>query len=228
MKRLFLILIALAAIMSMNAQIVKLWKDGQLVEKYNLIQADKVTFEEDPTIDRAMITGGEYVTWIQLWAGGPKFAEYNVGATSVSGYGGYYCWGNPHDQSSGWTGESGTEDIATALWGSKWRMLTIEEFEALLNTDNCTLESATVGGVNGFKFTGKGDYASNSVFLPAAGYCNSKFVGGQGGCAYYWSSTPNGSNEAYRLYFTGTPPRTSMLPQSRTNGFSVRAVLVEE
>ena len=34
MKRLFLILIALAATMSMNAQIVKLWKDGQLVEKY--------------------------------------------------------------------------------------------------------------------------------------------------------------------------------------------------
>lgn len=33
------------------------------------------------------------VEWKQLWAGGPYFADRNIGATSVTGYGDYFAWG---------------------------------------------------------------------------------------------------------------------------------------
>ena len=75
------------------------------------------------------------------------------------------------------------------------------------------------------KFTGKGDYASNSVFLPAAGYCYLGRVYVQGDYGYYWSSTPNGSNNAYDLYFVSGYQCVNGL--DRYDGSSVRAVLAE-
>ncbi len=52
----------------------------------------------EPTNGSVTTTGKAYATgpdcdvnWVQLWKNGPKFAEYNVGATSVTDYGGYYC-----------------------------------------------------------------------------------------------------------------------------------------
>ena len=167
--------------------------------------------------------GGIDVNWVQLWANGPKFAEYNVGAASASEYGGYYCWGNSHDQSSSWTGAYGDADIASTLWGSKWRMPTQAELKAL--HDNCDVVWTTVNGLSGRKFTGRGNYSSNSVFLPANGDLGAGNFYGQGYYGNYWSSTPDGGNNAYSLYFNSSSQRVGS--GSRYGGYSVRAVLAE-
>ena len=181
---------------------------------------------------KATIGGSEVdVNWVRLWAGGPKFAEYNVGVTDgkAESYGGYYCWGSSIDKDpsaaykEGTDALTGTDDTATNLWGNNWRMPTEGELEALLA--NCDVEWTAVNGVNGRKFTGKGDYASNSVFLPAAGACVYGYVYGQGGVGDYWSSTLDDSNDTYRLYFDSDGQ--SVLHGYRSGGSSVRAVLAE-
>ncbi len=179
--------------------------------------------------------GNINVKWVQLWENGPKFAEYNVGAASATGSGGFYCWGKSFDQDpseyykEGTEPLSGSDDTATKLWGSNWRMPTKAEFEALLA--NCAAEWTTINNVSGRKFTGKGDYASCSIFLPAAGYCDYYAHGsddfrGQNIMGRYWSSTPDGTSEAYDLFFYSG--YQSLLIENRTNGYTVRAVLAEE
>ena len=118
---------------------------------------------------------------------------------------------------------SGADDTATALWGNNWRMPTKAELQELLSY--CDVQWTNVGGVNGRKFTGRGDYASNSVFFPAAGYCCIGYAYGQGNVGYYWSSTPDGSGYAYDLYFY--PDFQYVLYDFSFYGFSVRAVLKE-
>ena len=99
-------------------------------------------------------------------------------------------------QSEGWITSSGVlapaHDAARAHWGSKWRMPTDNEFEALC--DKCTWTWTTRNGINGYVVKGKGDYSSSSIFLPAAGYgcygygTTSLYSAGSNGC--YWSSVP--------------------------------------
>ena len=79
-------------------------------------------------------------------------------------------------------------------------MPTDAEFAALIS--NCTTTWTTRNGVPGLLVTGKGTYASKSIFLPAAG---SGYVSGLyslGSYGYYWSSTPNldvGAENAWHL-----------------------------
>ena len=188
--------------------------------------------------ESAGITGNK-VNWVQLWEGGPKFAEYNIGATSATDYGGYYTWGGTYANGEGidWLDDhntdteilAGTYDTATALWGDKWRMPTQTELQGLI--DKCEVEWTTVGGVYGRKFTGKTEpYSSNSVFLPAAGCCYKNSDGDiehdSGSNGYYWSSTPNGSNGAYFLYFDSG--FQIVADNLRYVGSSVRAVLAKD
>ena len=186
----------------------------------------------DPiTIGKAKRTGNIDVTWVQLWENGPKFAEYNVGVTDgkAESYGGYYTWGGSKDKdpeeayNNGTDALTGDDDTATKLWGDNWRMPTAAELQALI--DNCTSEYTTVNDVNGRRFTGKGEYASNSVFLPAAGYYCYGNVKGRGTFGLYWSSEPDVSTHACILDFTSGYQCVS--DDYRDFGFSVRAVLAE-
>ncbi len=165
-----------------------------------------ITFDGQPTTGTAKRTGDFDVNWVQLWASGPKFAEYNVGAENnkAEDYGGDYTW-------------TVNDDTATNLWGSNWRMPTKAEFENLLS--NCNVAWTTVNGKSGRKFTGKGAYASNSVFLPAA------FEQGRYGA--YWSSTPTPDNSGYDLYFESDSQEIDF-KNAPFFGISVRAVLAEE
>lgn len=92
------------------------------------------------------------VNWFQLWDGGPKFAEYNLG-------------GSPTDK-----GKLYTQDSFPS-WGSAWRLPTIEEMWDGLRV-KCDRKNTTVNGVKGKLFTGRGMYSVNSVFLPIAGVRN--------------------------------------------------------
>ena len=201
------------------------------------------TFDATPVTTgkaKATIGGSEVdVNWVQLWADGPKFAEFNVGATSATEYGGYYAWGGSQDKvddhNTGSYPLSGDSDTATKLWGSNWRLPTQTELEGLLN--NCVAVWTTVNGVSGSKFTGKGDYSSCSVFLPAAGNCQPDGLRDQGDVGMYWSSTPNYADsknrKAYRLYFNSklnSDPSDQNLRVDdgpRYSGNSVRAVLAK-
>lgn len=185
------------------------------------------------TTGEAEITGGTKVKWVQLWENGPKWAEYNVGATSVGEYGGYYCWGMTKDKDEDgeyYDGEEniqGTEhDTAKNLWGDDWQMAKKEDFDALLA--NCNVQWTTNyngTGKAGRVYTGKTEgYTDNSVFFPAAGYCEygEVFIAGSGG--NYWSSTPDGSFSAYSLdFFESGGLRVD--GDGRDGGYSVRAVL---
>lgn len=194
-----------------------------------------MTFAPSTTgIARATIGGKNVkVTWIQLWPDGPKFAEYNVGVTDrkAESYGGYYAWGGCQDKiddyNTGTDALEDTDDTATNLWGSKWRMMTKSEFEYLLymcEVEVCEYKWTTVNGVNGYKFTGKEDgYTSNSIFLPAAGYYNVDKVYDLGSSGNYWFSDTNDSDTACYLYFNETEKR--ILNGDRGFGYSVRAVL---
>ena len=89
-------------------------------------------------------------------------------------------------------------DAATVKLGAPWRMPTKEELDQLM--DNCVVEwtgNWNNTGVAGVIVKGKGDYAANSVFFPAAGYVYSYWYRDEfctdwedvDECGLYWSST---------------------------------------
>ena len=135
--------------------------------------------------------------WVDLGLpSGTKWATCNIGATTPEGYGSYYAWGETSTKSE-YTIENyrtlganisidisgnSSYDAARANWGGSWRMPTYGEMRELKN--NCTWTWTTQNGVNGMRVTGPN---GNSIFLPAAGFCNSSRNSvGEGG--YYWNS----------------------------------------
>ena len=181
MKKIFFTLLALVGTMSMNAQIVKLYKDNVLVATYKASEVNNVVFQEETT-GTAKRTGDIDVNWVQLWEGGPKFAEYNVGASSVT------------DVGITMTFTDATKAGAEYVWGANWCTPSKEDMEHLMTaamgeTDNkVKCKYTQEGSQYGFKFTGLTDgYTDNSVFFPAQ-YGNSYY-----GSASYWSATAYGS-----------------------------------
>ena len=141
-----------------------------------------------------------------------KWATCNVGASSPSGYGDHYAWGETSTKTEYTSDNSRTYgkqmgsicgnslyDVARYKWGSPWRLPSASEIDELLN--NCTWEWTTMNGVAGYKVKSKRN--SNYIFLPAAGWRNgsSLYLRGSSGC--YWSGTPyeSGSGSAYGLGF---------------------------
>ncbi len=116
------------------------------------------------------------------------------------------------------------DDAASVQWGADWRMPTTEEMQALYdNTTNEPITDYNNTGIKGCIFTGKGDYANNSLFLPAAGYFYGTSYSDGGSYGSYWSSTLYSSTDGRYLNFDGGgvyPPDYS----GRYIGFSVRAV----
>ena len=94
-------------------------------------------------------------------------------------------------------------DAATAHCGVPWRMPTDAEFSALIG--NCTLSWTMRNGVYGRLITGKGGYASKSIFLPAAGSGHYSNIGSRES-GDYWSSTPDSghANRAWYLDFSSS------------------------
>lgn len=143
-----------------------------------------------------------------------RWADRNVGAESVSRYGGYYAWGETEVTISGmwkdylyrdtslgddfYHGDylsigdniSGTEyDIAHMKWGGKWRMPTVEELSELV--EKCTwVWEQDHEGIPGCVITGPN---GNSIFLPASGDRFETSVIGLGHSGCYWSGTLSSS-----------------------------------
>ena len=114
-------------------------------------------------------------------------------------------------------------DAAQVQWGGGWRMPTDQELSDL--NDKCDWTWATQNGVNGYVVRGRGDYASNSIFLPYAGFgydYDPLVNAGSGG--FYWSSVPHSDIfNAWYLFF-GSGSHYTYYMYSRYCGFSVRPV----
>ena len=117
-------------------------------------------------------------------------------------------------------------DAAHVHWGGNWRMPTKQE---LYDLDyNCDWTWTTMNGVNGYVVRGKGAYASNSIFLPAAGYgCETSFVyetsfGYSCSRGYYWSSVPLSDGGASAWYLEVDPRGHFTYYIYRGDGFPVR------
>ena len=177
---------------------------------------------------------------------GTLWATCNVGATSPEQAGLYFAWG----ETTGYTAEQVIsrkrafdnnsynirptasistdltleEDAAHAYMGGNWRMPTKDEWRELIENTASTLVSNYMGkGVKGYLFTSK--INKNSIFFPAAGFCDGSSVGGVGSDGSYWSASRN-SFSAWGLGF-GSGFQLLYL-NAWYYGFSVRGVCEKE
>ena len=163
---------------------------------------------------KSQVTTGTHAghEWVDLGLS-VKWATCNVGASSPTGYGNYYAWGetstkSSYDEDIRKTNNRSMSDIrgnssydaARANWGGSWRLPTKGEFDELIN--NCDHEWVTLNGIEGMRFTSKRN--GNSIFFPAAGWRGGISTYSAGELGDYWSSTPYESitQDAYYLCFS--------------------------
>ena len=195
---------------------------------------------------------------------GIKWASCNVGAETPEGNGNYYAWGEVVTKKDySWStykyangssntltkycndstfGNNGFKDNKTTLdleddaahvnWGGAWRMPTSAEFDELL--DSCTWTWTTQNNVNGYLVTSKTN--SNSLFLPAAGYTDGRYIYDKGLVNQRFSYDCEGIYRTASLYYNnayaesfgfGISERSSVLgfpPTDRYKGCQVRSV----
>lgn len=154
--------------------------------------ATTVKYTNGQTVKNLMTSGTKnlYAVWdphgVQLWANGPYWAKNNLGATTPSGTGYYFRWGDTVGYKrvgSKWNSSDGSvtgfsfssavssfQDAATAQLGAPWRLPTAAEIASLW--ENTSNSQTTSNGVLGRKFTGKGNYADKSIFIPYVGYAS--------------------------------------------------------
>ena len=101
------------------------------------------------------------------------------------------------------------------------RMPTKTDLEEL--TANTTSTWETLNGVNGMRFTSNTN--GNSIFVPAAGYCNNGSVHGVGSYGGLWGSSFKESYSGYAWYLNVNSSNVVVSDYGRCNGFTVRAVL---
>ena len=132
-------------------------------------------------------------------------------------------------QSEGWITADGVlspeHDAAQKHWGGDWRMPTKQEFNDL--NIKCDWTWTTLNGVNGYIVRGKGDYASNSIFLPCAGNGNGTWLIDAGSIGNYWSSVPFSFLDYYYVWCLSFDSSNSYTYEyDRNYGQSVRPVQV--
>ena len=171
---------------------------------------------------------------------GIKWASINVGAQTSSDAGNRYAWGETtvksnYSQNSYRYYSNGYEiigsdisstryDAAKANWGGSWRMPTLMEMNALLNTENYTWTWTTVDGVAGYQVTSRVEGTEgNSIFLPAAGYQEGSYYKEPGAGCYYWTSTLYNDGNSNYLHGNNTTHAVDT-DYMRYLGFAVRPV----
>ena len=159
---------------------------GLTAGKYYTVTTSAVSGKAEATIKDPYNSSTQTITidWVQLWAGGPKFAKENV------------------KDKMKWTEAAKTGD--DYVWGKNWRTPTSEEVGKFiknrgeLNKDYVEVVYTTNNGVIGYKFTGvQPGYTKNSIFLPV------REVDGHIE-AVYQTSTPGDNNKATTLGIIGT------------------------
>lgn len=177
---------------------------------------------------------------------GTLWATMNVGASKPEDFGNYFAWGEveswyeydydpykwyndlneptKYNNSThfGFYDNKTTleleDDAAHVNWGGRWRMPTKEEFEEIIDSNNCVWNFTNLNGTLGYKITSLKN--GNNIFLPSAyGKMISGFIGDENMSGFYWSSSLDFCTQAYYLR---TPKNISM--ENRRTCFSVRPV----
>ena len=105
------------------------------------------------------------------------------------------------------------DDAAHARLGANWRIPSSDEFYELI--DNCTIETVSVNGVTGRKFTSK--INGNNIFLPWTGSSSLN--------SSYWSSNLNFGDPTYAKAFQLLEQgRYGVLTSQRSKGYTIRPV----
>ena len=250
-------------------QIVKFEAQGQLSSEYDIARNGAVLVSWTPAANDILYAklydeNGNVLAWDTIQAeacdcnitsgdwvdlglpSGLMWATRNVGASSPTGYGNYYAWGetSPKSVYTWGTYQDGNpsagftkygrgsdrrldtlqpeDDAATANYGG--RTPTPGEWYEL--RQHTTGRWLTINGVNGLCLTGTN---GNSLFLPAAGFRDGSERRDVGGWGYYWSSSIYYAGSPYRaryLYVCKVPSFYYMylVDNVRYLGFSVRAV----
>lgn len=177
------------------------------------------------------------------------WASYNVGATTLTGYGKHYAWGETDtkkrydwstlkyctdkkgDTFSKYVNSSsfGTvddklcldaeDDVAHVVWGGDWRMPTKAEMDELV--DSCNWRWHVTDGYLGYKVTARN---GNFIFLPASGFREGIDLVNENLSAEYASCEAD--PELCSFVFSINLERGDHSVQSfaRSDGFVVRAV----
>jgi len=176
---------------------------------YPIAFADNQTPAATTGTAKATINGSEVdVDWVQLWAGGPKFATQNVASAMT------------------WTDAAKTG--ADFVWGANWKCPSKTEMD-LLNSAKVKYELCFENGDYVYKFTGVEEgYTSNSISLPVEYVYEDDFIEREDASAYYWTSSGNNTmGDILRLYYDILSEEYSdfWTATGKGNKYSVRPVL---
>lgn len=162
------------AIFNGDTQLKATRDPGLTAGKYYTVTTGDVTGKANATINGET----KEIGWVQLWAGGPKFATQNV------------------DGTMSWTAVN-----ANTFWGGNWRVPTKDELNGLVGNEvgKNTFTNGTVkveylqeNNEFGFKFTGvQPGYTRNSIFLPVVGEKHDILSGHSN----YWTSYQDASTK---------------------------------
>ena len=182
------------------------------------------------------ITRPDGTTYKLLWA------NANLGASKEYDYGYYYRWGSLYPKGDKQDKKDYKKDpdvlplgrdVAHALLGGKWRMPTVEEYQALItlaktNADY-TLEQYTeylnehgILMTYGLRITQKS--TGKAIFFPAAGFMHGAEPESAPYYGYYWTSS-RADYEAWRFRFHSLD--IDFAPERRDLGHTIRAVCEE-
>ena len=198
--------------------------------------------------ERIVVPDFSYVTIETVDMGtGVKWANMNLGATSVSDIGYYLAWGEPtpkhtytwstyrwgfrtalskYNESDGKTQLELCDDPAYFTWGEGWRLPTSAELLALDGLQSTWVEDYNGSGMPGRIFTASN---GNSIFLPAAFAKTGAPLFDNNCGGYYWSSSiylENNRSQAHILSFTSNNSGVSS-SGTRFYGFYARPVYQE-
>lgn len=184
-----------------------------------------------------------------------KWARWNIGVTKPEGeFGHYYSWGmteplESYDYNS-YAGKvpqydnshsveeikemmniSSSDDVATTLWGSSWRMPTGRDFANLISYSD-TIIWTNIGGLDGYMFYHtNAQNITDSVFFAAGGYKKGKDIENKGTEGRYWSTTIWNDSDpekiktwASSLRFYDNSPVIGMSGMERYAGMLIRPV----
>lgn len=157
---------------------------GLTAGKYYTVTTGAVTGKANATINGET----KEIGWVQLWAGGPKFATENV-ADKMK-------W---------------TTAVKNEFWGGNWRVPTKDEMALsannTINTEKVNAIYCNENGKWGFKFTGvTPGYTESSLFLPA----NSDASDSHGEIAYWTATQVETNNAGYQLALIGGEGKVHM------------------
>lgn len=238
MKKILFTLVTLVASMSISAQVVRLYKNGNLVAAFNKSQADEIVFEE--VEENGAIDLGLSVKW----------ASCNLGANKPEEAGKHYAWGEAVPQANNvyswssyrWCNGSskslikyctdssyGTvdnkkmllpvDDAAQVNLAEGWRMPSKAEMQELI--DKCAWKWTTKNGTPGYEVTASN---GNSIFLPVTGTRYDSSLNSADWLGSYWTSSLYEKWNDYANYLTFSENNHSVATMFRCMGMAIRPV----